>query len=182
MTVTDTERVFDNTIGPKVPLPDFRETPDLERIDRLIAWAEVEYEKMLAGLKSEWDQGDWVHELWADPDGENDDFTVCGTACCMAGRVGLEDGVLINLTPDTIFTEERELLGGGRIIQQAPVARYARNVLGIVRDDWRIGDLFAGENKIGDLKRIRDNIAESVRQPRLWSEEEYQQGYDEDEL
>lgn len=165
-----------------IAAPEKRETIDFERIDALIAWAQREYEKSLQGLPSEWDQTNWVV-----PEQDRDDAVEgCGTACCMAGKVGLDDGVLKFVNDDgevvptyqTIFADPYWLEPQEHPM---PVASYAARVLGLGEfgNSYSI-PLFEAHNKLGDLKRIRDNYAVRAGEPERYPHEEYRDGYDDD--
>jgi hypothetical protein len=153
------------------PAPTKRETVDFDRLDDLIAWGEGEYLKSLEGLPSEWVQGEWVATRWD----EETWSTPCGTVCCMAGRVGLEDKVLKPLPFTAVgvgeFTRYSDVTIFQDVIAGDPywgesdtvkvdvhVGTYAERVLGLDRYH-PAGDFFEGSNRLSDLKRIRDALA-----------------------
>lgn len=62
--------------------------PNVARLIRLAEWAGAQDARRRLGLTSEWDQDNWVMKL----DDDETEIGACGTACCIAGKVVLEDG------------------------------------------------------------------------------------------
>lgn len=110
-------------------------TPDIPRLQTLLAWATAEDQKRRAGKPSEWDQGRWAN--W------------CGTTCCIAGKVLLEDGatpVLSGIGGDLVFSFT--LPNGSRV----DPGSYGRSALGLDYDQATV--LFHADNDLDDLTTI----------------------------
>lgn len=120
-------------------------TPNIERLDSLLEWAEVEYSKAEAGLPSEWDQTRWAAR------------TACGTACCLAGKAAIEDGLTPRYLKNGVFHSFE--LPTGQLIYPA---EYARDALGLT---WGQGVLFHEENTIEDVRDIIRQIKIGVQWP-----------------
>lgn len=179
-------------LPPVLPTIVARDRVDFDRLDALIGWAEKEYEKSLEGKPSEWDQGNWVIP--------NEELG-CGTACCIAGKVAFDDGVLKPLyTYDSGLTIFESTYVNANVVglpveqdPHDPSARlwnYARAVLGLPTgygtylnrdDEYGSVDLFGSSNKIGDLKRIRDEYAAFDGEPTKYTDEEYREGKEDDD-
>lgn len=134
-----------------------------ERLVDLAVWAAGEKARMDLGLPSEWRQDSWMTRR-----------SGCGTTCCIAGKVALEDGgtpIVVNddgeevVDPvealrlwesfDTEDTNEVMIPGVGRV----GIETYARVALGL--DMGQANRLFWGDNELADLIRIiRDLLAE----------------------
>lgn len=118
-----------------------RSTVDAERLNHLLAWAEAEDLKAQAGLPSAWDQTVWSNS--------------CGTACCIAGKVALEDGgkpVAREYGQMKLVNEFRMPNG-----QEVEPEAYARRELGLTDDEAEA--LFESNN---DLDRLRGLVAAIV--------------------
>lgn len=127
-----------------------------ERLVSIGRWAIGEERKRRAGLPSEWDQMHWLSRS-----------PHCGTACCIAGRVVLEDGGVPLFPGYSEFTSAyRAQLPDGTVVD---VEDYAEIALGTPRyiddeqdgEEWdpdageyRSTDLFAPDNDIHDVLRI----------------------------
>lgn len=120
-------------------------TPNIERLDSLLEWAEVEHVKAEAGLPSEWDQTRWAAR------------TACGTACCLAGKAAIEDGLTPRYLKDGVFHSFE--LPTGQLIYPA---EYARNVLGLTGGQ---DVLFNEDNTIEDVRDIIRQIKIGVQWP-----------------
>jgi hypothetical protein len=126
--------------------------PNTERLLSLLAWAEGEHEKSERGEPSEWDQGSWITRQRSVP---------CGTACCIAGKVALDDGLEPRISGRSweavhdFDSTSTVLLDGERL----SVPEYAQVALGL--DRYQANELFAGGNTIEDLRRIIGGLVES---------------------
>lgn len=145
-------------------------TPTLEG---LLAWAEEEHAKKLAGQPSEWDQGHWaIHR----PDG-TPIAASCATACCIAGKTVAALGGRFLLEEDYglgyQIATDAELPTGERV----DVEDYARVQLGL---DYEQADaLFDGDNTITDVRRIIGALLDDPDADVLGAQD--YQGDDEDE-
>ncbi len=120
-------------------------TPTLEG---LLAWAEAEHAKKLAGLPSEWDQGHWAIQR---PDG-TPIAASCATACCIAGKTvaALGGRFLLDDVYDRGYQTATEAeLPSGDVVD---VEDFARLHLGL--DYEQAEALFDGDNTIHDVRRI----------------------------
>lgn len=118
-------------------------TPDMGRIDALVAWAEAEEHKAQAGERSEWHQGQWA--TWS---------ACCGTACCIAGKTVLEDGgKFVSEDEGDVVTGAAEIPGGHLVT----ISTYAQQVLGLSRRDAQ--RLFAPSNDLETLKAYAKDLA-----------------------
>lgn len=135
-------------------------TPNRERLIRLAHWVSAEEEKRQQGLPSEWDQSMWLVRKRS---------ATCGTACCLAGKVAMEDGAKpIPRDPDTTEREWSDVEDGNVASRfRLPdgtvnwVDGYAQRVLGL--NDHQADRLFAGSNDLNDvLDVIEDIIGERI--------------------
>lgn len=132
------------------------------RLVHLAAWAAGEDAKRRLGLRSEWYQGTWFHVAPG-----------CGTACCIAGKVALEDGAVPVITDD-----DGELVGPKRAAklwngplsklvdydldgegvyppgstEPVEVANFAQEALGLTGPQAMA--LFDGSNDLEDVLRV----------------------------
>jgi hypothetical protein len=133
--------------------------PNRQRLIDLAVWVAGEHAKKELGLPSEWDQGAWLKRQ----DGVND----CGTTCCVAGKVALDDGA--KPVPDYGISGEwadlREGEDSSLVIlpgsdESVNVRDYAQKALGLT--DAQASLLFEGNNDLDDvLNVIRDLLAET---------------------
>jgi hypothetical protein len=121
-------------------------TINRERLISLAEWAGAEDARRRLGLPSEWIQEDWLTKL------------SCGTACCLAGKIALEDGG-IPYTGEEDFPWEHEDDGFGTSEVTFPgstepvyVPDHARRALGLSvgQADW----LFDSDNDLDDVLDI----------------------------
>lgn len=117
---------------------------DAERLRHLVAWAESEDAKARAGLPSEWNQGIWSN--------------ACGTACCIAGKVALEDGgkpiaIARPCTNATVVSSFRMPDGS-----EVDTSIYAQSALGL--GDHQAEALFESSNDLDRVRRLVDDIIE----------------------
>lgn len=128
--------------------------PDIERLHRLLDWAAAEDEKALQGLPSEWDQRIFVAKY------------DCGTACCIAGKVALEDGGqpiwAKSLHGGLVYSSMLDFPGRRTMV---PADEYAEAALGLTAT--QADALFAPENDIDDLRRIVALIEQGVDDERV---------------
>jgi hypothetical protein len=122
-----------------------------ERLIKLAIWVAGEDAKRRLGLPNEWDQSHWLRQV-----GEERTGTACGTACCVAGRIVLEDGGKPN------FWE-------GRHTSRVPdgtethVEDYARQALGL--SNSQASRLFEANNTLDDVLRIITDLLSSTTPP-----------------
>lgn len=135
--MTDHELNTDNEPTVNIPL-----------LRKAVEW--VEAEEARPYREREWNQATWYLERSDTAQAEG----WCGTACCVAGWVGLN-------SPDVAMErdEEGELTNrvtyhGGHSVH---VADYARMQLGLT--DAEADELFAGANAAADIRRIAEEIA-----------------------
>ncbi len=119
---------------------DLTPTPDNNRIDRLIDWAE-------ASAKAQ--DGAWDQHHWAI-------IRPCGTSYCIAGKVLEEEGVKfiwsrVSLNSVGSLTVQADHEGTPKLI---PL--FAQEVLGLI--DAEADALFKGSNSIDDLKLVAKKI------------------------
>ncbi len=144
-------------------------TPTLEG---LLAWAEEEHAKKLAGLPSEWDQGHWAIQR---PDG-TPIAASCATACCIAGKTvaALGGRFLLEETGGSyLIATDAELPTGKRV----NVKDYAAERLGLPR--VQAERLFDADNTIHDVRRIIGALLDDPDADVLGAQD--YQGDDEDE-
>jgi hypothetical protein len=122
---------------------------DIERLDRALDYIERHPEQH--------DQGVWMRGTTAD--GKVD----CGTAACLAGWV------VAQAHPDAVFVPDKldlsprmrhiRMHSAVRIGDQVePVADQARKLLDI--NEYQAQALFSAGNDLGDLRRMRNLLAE----------------------
>lgn len=125
--------------------------PDMDRLEALYAWAAEQDALRRAGLPSHWDQGNWI--VWG---------TDCGTACCIAGKVALEDGGQ-PLDRSGALSEFVILMDG----EVTEIDAHAERVLGLTRD--QASALFEGDNDLADLRVVIDAVGRGVDGDELWN-------------
>lgn len=113
---------------------------NMERLDRLVEWAAAQEDLRAAGLSSEWDQTEWIGKRF------------CGTVCCVAGKVALEDGHRPVNDLSYIITVDGRRMG---------VDTYAMDALGLNDDQADV--LFEASNTLDDLRVIVEAIRAGVR-------------------
>jgi hypothetical protein len=126
-------------------------TVNRERLIALAQWAAAEDAKRRLGLPSEWNQSTWLSRSRA---------TACGTACCIAGKVAFDDGVLPEGWDEAEDGEEAcyVVLGDG---EEVSVDSYAAGALGL--NSSQAGNLFFANNTLDDvLQIIGELIAEGA--------------------
>lgn len=111
-------------------------TVDVDRLDHLLAWATEEDAKKRRGEPSQWDQGIYLERN-----------SSCGTVCCIAGKVVLEDGVLLRWSADC--------------------GDYARKALGLSED--QASALFFPTNNLEMLRGIVAGIKQGLDDDLIWS-------------
>jgi hypothetical protein len=129
--------------------------PNRQRLIKLVTWAAGENAKKQLGLPSEWDQGYWVTR------DDRVQFAVdgCGTACCLGGKVAIEDGgVPVRDEVGDWATFDDGITTGNVVFpdvdpeEMVSVSEYARDALGLT--DGQASQLFAGSNSYEDVLRI----------------------------
>lgn len=136
-----------------------------ERLIDLATWAAGEDARRRLGLPSEWYQGFW---LTRDPAG-------CGTACCIAGRVALQDGGIPVVNDDNYDALDRETskrewessdsIDATRVWlpkrhEPVDVEEYARKALGLSQEE--ADDLFNGTNDLDAMLREIARLIEAT--------------------
>lgn len=119
--------------------------PNTERLVALGIWAIGQDTRKKLGLPSEWRQENWLTKA----PGVND----CGTACCIAGKVALEDGATPEWGVNSIgnHTATRVILPSGGT---DTVEHYAARALGL--NMLQADALFRGGNDLyAVLRHIR---------------------------
>lgn len=152
-----------------VPLEGLTQIPDLAAIDAHIEWARTEEAK---GKLSAWYQGRWAK-----------DDAPCGTAYCIAGHTMAQEGYfpVRDYGSGVRWVDPSALIDEHGPAEELSVASTAADLLGITqvknhlqtaegrRTDalWDAGvdyeyanyNLFAANNTVADLERIRDDYA-----------------------
>jgi hypothetical protein len=129
----------DNTPVPNIPL-----------LRKAVEWVEAEAEKNIK--EREWNQGDWMRRRSAANEAEG----WCGTACCVAGWVGLQADNAQPEMRDGEFTD-RMVYPSGMVVH---VADYARAALGLTEE--QADSLFAGSNTAETIRMLAEEFAEEV--------------------
>jgi hypothetical protein len=119
-------------------------TINRKRLIALAEWAAAQDARRRLGLPNEWVQANWLTKL------------SCGTACCLAGKVALEDGGKPYLR-DEHWEETYEYDIASRVTfpgEPKPVwvSEYAQEVLGLT-EEQRL-KLFASTNDLDDVLRV----------------------------
>lgn len=122
-----------------------------ERLVALGIWAINQDTRKKLGLPSEWNQENWLTK--------QPSASACGTACCMAGKVALEDGgvPIVNSFDDTdAWANVRAGFTSGRVRLPSGdwdfVEDHARNALGLT--DGQAARLFAGGNDVHTVVQL----------------------------
>lgn len=132
-------------------------------LTRALDWATVEYLKQSAGLTSEWNQTAWM-ELAPELPGTGGNL--CGTVCCLAGRVIQETGHVLTLEfpawaiSETAFGDEPDasllVIKIDDKYSSGDIEWIAREELGL--DEEQANILFGGNNTIFDLWRVAEDL------------------------
>lgn len=168
-------------------------TPDADYLTALLAWAETEHEKSLAGQPSEWDQESWfqlpreLEEAEFAPMDEVPDLVLgCGTACCLAGKVSWDAGgrPLLKKSHFDDFSYFSTSIVAFPDGSQAPVNTFAQDHLGLSDEEADV--LFSGSNTIEDLRVlipaiISGNFREDGDLEDFRDEKRTERGYDGDD-
>ncbi len=121
--------------------------PDRERLLDLLYWAREQDARRRAGLRSEWDQTDWIK------------VTSCGTACCIAGRAVLLEGwkPVDGGSSWNVVNEHGDF---------REVDDVARDLLGIDHNDSY--SLFLADNTLEDVEEIILGILDGTFDHTTW--------------
>lgn len=115
---------------------------NMTKLHDVLAWATEQDELKRAGKPSEWNQSTWIR--W---DGTKQE--PCGTACCIAGKIALEEGLRPNTggyeAPRDWMTAMGQLNGNS-----IGVDEVAMEVLELTEDQADL--LFEGDNNLADLR------------------------------
>lgn len=124
--------------------------PNRKRLIELATWVAGEDAKRRLGLPSEWAQATWVQKR------------SCGTICCIAGKVALDDGGRPHNWDGAHngFETSRVIMPDG---EDTTVGRYATRTLGL--DSEQRWQLFIGARDLDGVLRTIAKIlnAEPVR-------------------
>jgi hypothetical protein len=136
--------------------------PNRQRLIRLAQWAAGEDAKRRLGLPNEWEQGAWLTRR----DGAAE-VGGCGTACCIAGKVAIEDGgvpVVDELGDWARFSPGYDT---SRVVfpeidpdEEVRVEDYAQEKLGLTYNQRAA--LFSGSNTLDDVLRIIGDLLEEA--------------------
>jgi hypothetical protein len=154
-------------------------TPE-ERLDYILAWAEAEHAKKLAGERSEWDQGFWAVAK-TDKTGPMGLEPDCGSACCLAGKaVAIVGGLfLMEEAPygptNRVRADYAEMPDGRRV----EIEIEARKILGLTWDQGAA--LFEGDNDIAAVRRIIGEIKAGELYPEAGPDEGHDDEYGDDD-
>lgn len=141
---------------------------NFDKLDKAIDWAIAEDAKAKRGEVSLWRQAHWAAKV---PEVD------CGTACCIAGNlVAAEGGKFVAFVTDEFYDIEKDAYIEAEITCRAvdragvehDVDEWATEILG-TDYAWPI---FEAENKIEDIKRIRDSWAVREGVPTRFKNEE----------
>jgi hypothetical protein len=132
-------------VDPTVPVAN---RVNVKLLRETLEWAHDQWHRWQRNEISEWEQGDWMvptaQRYWELSD---EDFqalinegAICGTSCCVAGKVAFDLGYrpTVGSLVANPETGEREL-----------ISEVARKNLRITEDE--ADDLFSGDNDIYDL-------------------------------
>lgn len=122
-------------------------TVNRERLVKLVEWAAGQDALRQLGLPNEWDQSYWFIK---------DSNTACGTTCCLAGKVALDDGHLPTTAWDAGEQTAWEVADDGAegisIVldgKSISVKEYAQEALGL--SDLEADRLFYGGSTLADV-------------------------------
>lgn len=121
---------------------------DVPALAKTLDWAMEQHRKAQRGEISEWNQGTWISstaallETWAVRQFERERRagTVCGTACCIAGKAALDAGYRWSQVSDLLVAPD----GTASYVESV-----GREVLGLT--ERQATTLFSGGNTIHDL-------------------------------
>jgi hypothetical protein len=114
--------------------------PNRKRLIALAQWVAGEDAKRRLGLPNEWNQTHWFQRRRGDADAG------CGTACCIAGKVAVEDGGKPQfLFADSMVTGEVQMPDGAL----HHVRDYAKEALGLTEKQSE--RLFGADNSLEDV-------------------------------
>lgn len=116
-------------------------TVNVPLLRKTLDWAYEQYQLLLRGLPSEWDQSSWIRHSSA---------VSCGTVCCVAGKIALEAGWV-----------SRQGDGGSLIARDGVVdtaSRVAARELGLAPGQAEA--LFSGGNTIGMLYAVAGQLTD----------------------
>lgn len=135
------------TVEVEVPDP-----VDRDKLIEVVKWAAGEDAKQKLGLPSEWEQGYWLSYRGEGTGIGANGF--CGTACCIAGKVALDDG----WRPPPELSAWRGNVGATVIKNDEvrSVGPLAREILGLTEN--QADRLFSGDNTYEDVIRIAREI------------------------
>jgi hypothetical protein len=139
-------------------------TVDVPLLRKTLEWAYTEWQKHLQGKPSEWNQCNWIgparearNNIVLDDDelvaeavrtGE-----ICGTACCIAGKIVIDDGWSV---PSPYYGTGGSVVRKGN--RKEHVIDVAAELLGI--SETNANALFYGSNTIYDLYRIASELTD----------------------
>lgn len=117
---------------------------DVPLLRKAVEWVEAEAQK-------EWRDREWIQGSWFMV--RESDTGFCGTACCVAGWVAMQDeSVTMEVGPYGEPTD-RVTTSGGHTMH---VAEYARDRLGL--EEWEADVLFSGANDAEDIRHLAEQF------------------------
>lgn len=133
---------------------------DIDRLQGLLKWAAEEDALRREGKPSHWSQAEWIR--WDEQGNADLSVSGCGTVCCIAGKVALEEGARGVRRSDSAFMNFRVDVNG----QHDNVSEVARNALGLSVS--QAAHLFSGGNDLEDLRAIVGMIAAGLDEDALY--------------
>ena len=128
-------------------------TPNVPLLRKVVEWVEAEDNKPY--MQREWLQADWMRRRTTEEQAKG----WCGTACCVAGWVGMHSDVAQPQLVHNPRTGEMDYSGmmeypDGLLVH---VEDYAQHVLGL--NDVQAGALFAGGNGPATIRKLAEEFA-----------------------
>jgi hypothetical protein len=155
--MTTTEPAKTTRPGNPPKPPGASDTVDAPRLAKTLDWALEQHWRAEAGLFSEWNQAAWMRHSddLARERGMYEEYLVaqragatCGTACCIAGKVALDNGY------HSVHGNGGDAVIHRRTRARVGAAKVAAELLGLTT--WQADLLFSGGNRITDLYAIAE--------------------------
>lgn len=151
-------------------------TPNIEELDRLGAWVQGEYAKLVAGLPSEWDQSHWAVAPKSPP---YNGASICGSACCLAGQAVRDAGGEFDYRFDTfaggLYAITARMPDGRKV----DIGDEASNLLGL--SHYQADALFYPDNTADDIERIIEEIKDGESYPMYPEHPDYDDSRDDED-
>lgn len=129
---------------------DVAPTPNVALLRKAVEW--VEAEAALPMTQRQWEQGSWFRPR------EVEATNFCGTACCVAGWVGLNSDEVQPQVEQDVYGNDRYTdrveYPSGLVVH---VSDYAQHALGLT--DAQADRLFAGGNTATVIREVAEQIA-----------------------